>query len=153
MRSYPPNSAQAVSRLLAMTVIADGGGSPLEIAATYRLDILKYADIQENVFDLVLSEMCADLVTTPEGLVKVEKEMIDLMLAEIVQPALRLRVWTAMWQLSYSDEQLADGELALLLLATSTWGIERNAQGWGQIARPLDSPDQENEGESDATER
>lgn len=153
MRSYPPNSAQAVSRLLAMTVIADGGGSPIEIAATYRLSILKYADIQENVFDLVLSEMCSDLATTPDGLFKIEKEMIDLMLAEIVLPDLRLRVWAAMWELCYSDEQLADGELALLLLATSTWGIERNAEGGGQIARPLDSSDKKNDGKSETTER
>lgn len=134
MRSYPPDSAQAVSRLLALTVISDGGGSPLEIAATYRLSILDYADIQEDVFDRVLQEMYSDLPTTADGLLMVEKGMIDQMLAEILQPDLRLRVWKAMWQLSYTDEKLADGELALLLLATSTWGIERGADGGGQIA-------------------
>lgn len=133
MRSYPPDSPQAVSRLLVLTVIADGGGSPLEIAASYRLNILKEANIQEEVFDQVLHEMRADLMTTPDGLLKVEKEMIDRMLAEIVQPDLRLRVWKAMWQMSYADEKLADGELALLLLATNTWGIESGADGVATI--------------------
>lgn len=137
MRPYPPNSPQAVARLLVMTVIADGGGSPLEIAATYRLNILDCADIQEDVFDQVLHEMSLDLATTPEGLVKVEADMIDQMLAEIVRPDLRLSVWKAMWQLSYADETLADGELAFLLLATNTWGIEKGADGGGRIANPV----------------
>lgn len=133
MRSYPIDSPQAVSRLLALTVIADGGSSPLEVAATYRLSILDYANIQEDVFDQVLHEICTDLAITPDGLVKVETEMIDRILAEILRPDLRLSVWKAMWQLSYADERLADSELALLLLATSTWGIEKSANGDGQI--------------------
>ncbi|NHZ90561.1 TerB family tellurite resistance protein [Massilia sp. CCM 8733] len=134
MRSYPPDSPQAVSRLLVLCVIADGGGSPLEIAATYRLGILDSAGIQEDVFDQVLREMCTDLPTTPDGLVRVETEMIDQMLAEILRPDLRLSVWKAMWQLSYADDQLADGELALLLKATSAWGIKEGDKGSGPVA-------------------
>ncbi|MGK5052333.1 TerB family tellurite resistance protein [Janthinobacterium sp. RB2P8] len=140
MRSYPPNSPQAVSRLLALSVIIDGGGSPLEIAATYRLGILDYAGIQEDVFDQVLREMWTDLPTTPDGLVKVETEMIDQLLAEIVRPDLRLGLWKAMWQLVYADENLADAEIALLLRVTSTWGIEAGANGDGQIAEPVPAP-------------
>ena len=134
MRPYPSDSPQAVSRLLAMTVIADGGSSPTEIAATYRLGILQHAAISEDVFNQVLQELSADLETTSDGLVKVEPDMMDQMLAEIVRPELRLRVWKAMWQLSYSDDQLADGELAFLLLATSTWGIEKGPDGAARIA-------------------
>lgn len=141
MRSYPTDSVQAVSRLLALTVIADGGGSPLEIAATYRLKILEHADIREEIFDQVLHDLGTDLPRTHDGLAMVEKEMIDQALAEILLPHLRLRVWKAMWELSYADETLADGELALLLLATSTWGIERAADGGGRIAGPAAPPD------------
>jgi uncharacterized tellurite resistance protein B-like protein len=140
MRSYPPDSPQAVSRLLALSVIIDGGGSPPEIAATYRIGILDHAGIEEHVFDQVLREMCMDLPTTPDGLVKVETEMIDQMLAEIVQPELRLSLWKAMWQLVYADEEVADAELALLLRATSTWGIETGANGSGQIAKSVPAP-------------
>lgn len=140
MRSYPSDSPQAVSRLLALSVIIDGGGSPLEIAATYRLGILDYAGIQEDLFDQVLHEMCTDLPTTPDGLVKVETEMIDQLLAEIVRPDLRLGLWKAMWQLVYADEDLADAEIALLLRVTSTWGIEAGANGSGQIADPHSAP-------------
>lgn len=129
MRSYPPDSPQAVSRLLALSVIVDGGGSPSEIAATYRIGILDSAGIQEDVFDQVLHEMSTDLPTTPDGLVKVETEMIDQLLAEIVRPDLRLSLWKAMWQLVYADEKLADAEIALLIRATSTWGIEAGADG------------------------
>ena len=43
MRSYPSDSPQAVSRLLALSVIIDGGGLPLEIAATYRIQSIVQA--------------------------------------------------------------------------------------------------------------
>ncbi len=140
MRSYPPDSPQAVSRLLALSVIIDGGGSPPEIAATYRIDILDYTGIREDVFDQVLNELRTDLPTTPDGLVKVETEMIDQLLAEIVRPDLRLSLWKAMWQLAYADENLADAEIALILRATSAWGIEAGVDGSGQIAVPFPAP-------------
>jgi uncharacterized tellurite resistance protein B-like protein len=124
MRSYPTDSPQAVARLLVMTVIADGESSPLETAAAYRIEVLDHAAIQEDVFDRVLDELRDDLPTTPDGLVTLDKDMVDQMLAEISLPDLRRKVWNAMWQLSYADDRLADGELALLLLATSTWGIK-----------------------------
>ncbi len=129
MRSYPSDSPQAVSRLLSLTVIIDGGGSPAEIAATYRMSILDDAGIEEAVFDQVLHEMCTDLPMTPDGLVKVETGMIDQLLAEIVRPDLRHSVWKAMWQLVYADDQLADAEIALLARATHTWGIQKETGG------------------------
>lgn len=123
-----------------MTVIIDGGGSPPEIAATYRIGILGYAGIQEDVFDQVLQEMCTDLPTTPDGLVRVETEMIDQMLAEIVRPGLRLSLWKGMWQLAYADEKLADAEIALLLRATNTWGLQTGADGAGKSGVPVPAP-------------
>ncbi|QYF95217.1 TerB family tellurite resistance protein [Massilia sp. PAMC28688] len=131
MRSYPPDSPQAVSRLLALTVIIDGGGSPSEIAATYKLSILGHAGIEEDMFDQVLREMSGDLPTTPDGLVKLETAMIDQCLAEIVRPELRLSVWKAMWQLVYADEHFADAEVALLQRATDTWKIDAGVEGAG----------------------
>lgn len=133
MRSYPSDSPQAVSRLLALTVISDGGGSPPEIAATYRLSILDYARIDEDVFDQVLQELTADLPTTANGLVKVEAEMIDQCIGEIRHPELRLRVWEAMWELAYADNNVAYSEGILLQRAADVWGIELNANGSGRI--------------------
>lgn len=135
MRPYPTDSPQAVARLLVMTVIADGESTPLEVAEAYRFAMLEHAAIQETVFDRVLDELRDDLPTTPDGLMKVEKDMLDQMLAEISLPDLRLKVWNAMWKLSYADEKLADGELALLLLATSTWGIKKTEDGLGWARR------------------
>lgn len=134
MRSYPPDSPQAISRLLALTVISDGGGSPSEIAATYRLSILSHAQIDEQVFDQVVRELTADLPATSDGLVEVDADMIDQCLAEIVRPDLRLRAWSAMWQLAYADDQFAHAEVALLHRATEAWGIEADADGNGKIA-------------------
>jgi len=134
MRSYPPDSPQAVSRLLALTVISDGGGSPPEISATYRLGILDQAGIDDAMFDQVLQELTADLPATADGLVRVDAEVIDQCLAEIARPDLRLRLWKAMWQLAYADDSFAHAELALLHRATEAWGIEADANGNGRIA-------------------
>jgi len=133
MRSYSSDSPEAVSRLLALTVISDGGGSPPEISATYRLGILDHARIDADLFDQVLRELTADLPSTSDGLVRVDADMIDQCLAEIVQPDLRLRVWKAMWQLAYADDDFAHAELALLQRATQAWGIEADANGNGRI--------------------
>lgn len=134
MRAYSPDSPQAVSRLLALTVISDGGGSPPEISATYRLGILDHAGIDAAMFDRVLQELTDDLPSTADGLAKVDAQAIDQCLAEIVQPDLRLRVWKAMWQLAYADDDFAHAELALLHRATQAWGIEADADGNGRIA-------------------
>jgi len=134
MRAYPPDSPEAVSRLLALTVISDGGGSPPEISATYRLGILDHAGIDEAMFDQVLQALTADLPGTADGLASVDAGIIDQCLAEIVRPDLRLRLWKAMWQLAYADDSFAHAELALLHRATSAWGIEADANGHGRIA-------------------
>lgn len=135
MRSYSPDSPQAVSRLLVLSVIADGGGSLSEIAATYRLSILDYAGIDNDLFDQVLQEVTADLPTTPDGLVILDTQTIDELLAEIVNPDLRVNVWKAMWQLVYADEKLADAEVALLLRVESAWAIAPSPDGHGHVSR------------------
>jgi uncharacterized tellurite resistance protein B-like protein len=134
MRFYPSDSPQAVCRLLALTVISDGAGSPSEIAATYRLSILDHAEMEEEVFDQVVRELTTDLPTSSDGLAKVDAATIDRCLAEITRPDLRLRLWKAMWKLAYADDRFADGEFALLHRATTAWGIEADAEGNGKIA-------------------
>jgi uncharacterized tellurite resistance protein B-like protein len=134
MRFYPSDSPQAVCRLLALTVISDGGGSPSEIAATYRLRILDYAGIEDDVFDQVVRELSTDLPTSADGLAKVDAVTVDHCLAEITRPDLRLGLWQAMWKLAYADDRFADGEFALLHRATEAWGIEADAEGNGRIA-------------------
>ncbi|RYF05040.1 MAG: TerB family tellurite resistance protein [Oxalobacteraceae bacterium] len=133
MRFYPSDSPQAVCRLLALTVISDGDGSPSEIAATYRLSILDYAGVEDDVFDQVVRELTTDLPTSADGLAKVEAATIDQCLAEITRPDLRLRLWNSMWKLAYADDRFADGEVALLHRATAAWGIESDTEGNGKI--------------------
>lgn len=133
MRSYSSDSPQAVSRLLALTVISDGGGSTPEVAATYRLSILDYAKIDKDMFDQVLRELTADLPTTRGGLVRVEVDMIDQCLREIMQPDLRQRLWAAMWELVYADGSVAYAEGALLQHAAKAWGIDSSGGGGGRI--------------------
>ena len=134
MRFYPSDSPQAVCRLLALTVISDGGGSPSEIVATYRLSILDYAGIEDDVFDQVVRDLTTDLPTSADGLARVDADIIDQCLAEITRPDLRLRLCRAMWKLAYADDHFADGEFALLHRATEAWGIEADAEGNGSIA-------------------
>ena len=134
MRSYPSDSPQAICRLLALTVISDGDGSPSEIAATYRLSILDYAGIEDDVFDQVVRDLTTDLPTSADGLAKVDTVTVDQCLAEITRPDLRLRLWKAMWKLAYADDRFADGEFALLHRATVAWGIKADAEGNGRIA-------------------
>lgn len=128
MRSYSANSPHAVCRLLLLSALIDGSATRLELETTCRDNVLDQGCIEEKTFDEVLQEMCSDLKTTSDGLIRIETIAVDQLLGEILDHKLRVNVWKAMWKVAYVDGKLADAELALLLRATSAWSIEAESR-------------------------
>lgn len=143
MRTYPINSAEATARLLALTIIADGSATPLEISATTRACILKHVSLDETEFNVVLHDLCDDLLaTTYHGVVRIETKLIDCLLMEITNADLRRGMWQAMWQVAAADGWLADAEAVVLARAAVTWGAESSFTGsegitYSDSARPM----------------
>lgn len=125
MRHYPNNSPQSAGRLLALTMIVDGNLAPSEVDALDHSDILARVDLDEHDFQQLLQELCEDMLAGADhGFIQLAPAVLDSLLLEITDPALRRRLLQAMWHIADADGYLADGEAVLLARAGVLWGAE-----------------------------
>lgn len=126
MRSYAIDSPEAAGRLLALTIVSDGNFAPSEVAAMQQSRILDHVALDERQFQQLLQDLCHDLLATTSrhGIIQMEPDMIDRLLLEIGDPALRSRLLRAMWQIADADGWLADAEAVLLSRASAVWGMD-----------------------------
>ena len=94
MRSYAVNSPEAVNRLLALTALADGHVSKVEIEA------LEAAGAEATgtpgvVMRGVLHSLCEDLMLADplrwDGVIRLDSEMLAALFDEVQNPELRMR--------------------------------------------------------------
>ncbi len=125
MRSYPTNSPKAMSRLLALTMIADGRLAPQELKALHRSGLLGVLRVSEDTFDETAGELCQDLLATSRnrepGMVDIEPETIDRLLDEVQDAALRAIVLKGMLEIARADSVIDHRERRLLRRAVNAW--------------------------------
>ena len=127
MRSYSIDSPHAAGRLLALMMIIDGNLTESELGAMDRTKILRHIDLDHADFQLLLHDLCNDLLTsTSHGTVQLHNELIDNLLGEIESPDLRRSLLRAMWSIADADGWLADAEAILLTRASNAWSAETN---------------------------
>jgi uncharacterized tellurite resistance protein B-like protein len=125
MRSYPPNSAKAVSRLLALTMIVDGHLAPSELKAMRASGVLPQAALDEDEFDDVVRDLCEDLLATAARRcseeVEIDGRLLDSLLGEVDDQALRMSVMQTMLEIVHADEVLDARETLLIERAFKAW--------------------------------
>lgn len=125
MRSYPTNSPKAMSRLLALAMIADGRLAPQELKTLHRSGLLGVLRVSEDTFDETAGELCQDLLATSRkrepGMVDIEPETIDRLLEEVQDPALRATVLKGMLEIARADSVIDHRERRLLRRAVNAW--------------------------------
>jgi uncharacterized tellurite resistance protein B-like protein len=125
MRSYPTNSTQAVSRLLALTMIVDGHLAPSELKAMRASSVLPQAALDEDEFDDVVRDLCEDLLASAarrcSAEVEIDSRLLDSLLGEVDDPALRISVMKAMLDIVHADEVLDARETLLIERAFKAW--------------------------------
>ncbi|MES2899874.1 MAG: TerB family tellurite resistance protein [Pseudomonadota bacterium] len=127
MRTYQTDSPQAAGRILALSMVVDGNLDVCELIALDRSKILDHIDLDPASFQLLLQELCDDmLVSVVRGAVQLDRAVIDSLLAEIEAPDLRRKLLRAMWSIADADDWLADGEAVLLARAAAVWSAETN---------------------------
>lgn len=130
MRTYPTDSPDAVSRMLALTMMVDGHLDPEEVDAMRSSGILRRAGIDDARFDRVVQGLCEDLLSTATrrcaGDVEIDAALLDELLREVADPALRMSTMKAMLDIVHADGVL-DGRETLL--------IERAFKAWGEPPR------------------
>ena len=122
MRNYEVNSRQAVGRLLALTMITDGDLADCETRELLNTDVIRQIGMGEDEFRGLLDELCTDLVRSARRkVVKIDLALIDSLLSEVTEPALRYTLLEAMWHVADADGRLASAEAILLNRATMKW--------------------------------
>jgi uncharacterized tellurite resistance protein B-like protein len=127
MRSYPTDSPKAISRLLALTMIVDGHMAPSELKAMHRSGILQQVGIAEDDFDGVVRELCEDLLATAARRcseeVEIDVHLLDALLGELQDTALRMSVMKAMLDIVHADSVLDTRETLLIERAFKMWSV------------------------------
>jgi len=134
MRAYPTDSPKAVSRLLALTMIVDGHLAPSELKAMRASGIPAHAALDEDGFDDVVQELCEDLLATAarrcSAEVEIDGRLLDSLLGEVEDQALRMSVMKTMLDIVHADSVLDARETLLIERAFKAWsGPGRQSSG------------------------
>jgi hypothetical protein len=125
MRHYPTNSPEAMARIVACALLADGAIDLSEFEALEQQKIVGRIGLDQATFDRVVHEFCEDLMTyasrTSSGRLDLDPESIELLLGDIENPALRARTLWMMVGLVTADGSVTGDEAQLLTQATRTW--------------------------------
>ena len=128
MRHYPSDSPEAMGRLVALTLMADGAIDSSELRLLDRKDSIRRLGLNHSGFDQLVHDLCDDMLSsahrTQSGQLELDAPSIDLLLAEIQQPVLQKRVLRIMLDIVNADRKLSGGEAVLVAEAMKFWGID-----------------------------
>ncbi|MBR0567049.1 TerB family tellurite resistance protein [Azoarcus sp. L1K30] len=134
MRQYATNSAQAAARILALTILADGGLDRTELESLSRSEAVERLKIDEHAFEGVLQAYCQDLLQGAEYLdgiaLRLAPDVLRLLLEEIQDPAFQTLILKAMDDIVHADGVRTEEEAALLSHAAAVW---TNAQASSRL--------------------
>ena len=129
MRPYPRNSPQAAARIVTLAMLADGDVSEVELDALDRSGVHKQLGLHVDDWDAVVHDFRDDLLeatqlTWPDVCQIDPRTLADLM-AEIDDPALRLKVLRLCVSVVEADGNVEDGEAIMLGTVVEQWGLHR----------------------------
>ena len=127
MRSYPANSPQAAARIVALTVVADGDIGDAEIEYLDRLAVHEQLGLARHELHALLDTFCEDLLSSEQlkwaDACPVDERTLAQLMAEIHDPALRLKLLRMCVELAEIDAHVDDGESSVLVAAVEHWGL------------------------------
>ena len=127
MRSYPVNSPEAAARIVALTMLADGHLSQVELDVLHRRGGCASLGLEPDRLHDVLLALCEDLLQAASlagsDACTVDPHALSRLMAEIDDPALRRRVLALCRQVVEADAHVSDNESLLLTHAVEQWGL------------------------------
>lgn len=129
MRHYPTNSPEAIGRVLAIAMMADGAVDSSELAALEKKEIINKIGLDPERFDRMFYEYYEDLLSSarrvPSGQLELDGATIGLLFDEIRDPELQKLALRSMLDIVNADCQLNGSEAVLVAQAFRHWQIER----------------------------
>ena len=129
MRTYPQNSPRAAARIVTLALLADGDVSEVELNALHRSCVLKQLGLDVDDWDAVVHDFRDDLLEatrlTWADVCQIDPRTLAELMAEIDDPALRLKVLRLCVSVVEVDGNVEDGEAIMLGTAVEQWGLHR----------------------------
>lgn len=126
MKTYPNNSPEAVSRILAMMMITDAKLDDRELEIMDRLRIFDIVGISRDGFSQVVQDYCAELLSSDarNGRIRlVDKARIDAVVALVDDPRMRVETCRMLLNIANADGRIDDAELAVFRYILERWGL------------------------------
>jgi uncharacterized tellurite resistance protein B-like protein len=128
MRHYPTNSPEALARVVAIAMMADGAIDSSELKSLERHNIINRIGLDHDRFDEVFYAYYEDLLSCahrlPSGQFELDAISIGMLLDEIRDPLLQKKALRAMLDIVNSDHRLTGGEAGLIAQALKHWCID-----------------------------
>jgi uncharacterized tellurite resistance protein B-like protein len=128
MRNYQHNSSEAMARILALSMLADGGLDKSELEVVASTKILARLDMTEAQFEEVVHALCQDMLQCMRGYdygkIELDRKLINQLLAEITSPRLQKLLLSVMLAVVDADGQMSDGEAVLISQALDYWDVD-----------------------------
>jgi len=129
MRSYPINSPQAAARIVALTMLADGHLAKAELDVLERQGAHDQLGLDREAMQSVLHGFCEDLLhsahLTWSDACRVDPRTLAQLMAEVEDPALRMKVLQICLNVVQADNHVDEGETIVLGAAVEHWGLHR----------------------------
>ena len=124
MRHYEVDSPESVARLLALTILADGGIDLAEMRMLQQSNLARQFGIEDAQFDRVMHEFCLDLMQSGKNQLALDRESIVHLLHDVRNPTLQRKLLRIMLDLVDADQSLVGSESILLAEAMMLWGMD-----------------------------
>ncbi|MDD2989092.1 MAG: hypothetical protein PHI64_09035 [Zoogloea sp.] len=125
MRSYPTNSPEALARLVAMAILADGRLDNREVDWIKHNDTAALLGVDRDTLIQVLLDCCRDVINEAEQerVFLLEDHRLARLADDLTDPALQKVALSAMLILAKSDGSVSEGEETLLRFLMSRWSL------------------------------
>ncbi len=125
MRSYSTNSPEALARLVAMAILADGRLDNREVDWIKHNDTAALLGVDRDTLIQVLLDCCRDVINEAEQerVFLLEDHRLARLADDLTDPALQKVALSAMLILAKSDGSVTEGEETLLRFLMSRWGL------------------------------
>ena len=130
MRTYPSNSPQAAARVVALAMLADGHVCNAELEKLIEQGVHQQLGLPHEELTAVVHACCDDLLTGAQmnwaDACRIDPVILLGLMAEVVDPALRLKVLQLCLSVVEADGDVAPSESAVLAAAVEHWGLQRS---------------------------
>ena len=127
MRKYPKNSPQAAARIIALTLLADGNVGQAELALLDELAVHQQLGLTRDALHAVVDTFCQDVLANKPvaeaDACPVDEYVMEELMGEIDDPALRRKVLDLCVKLAEVDDHVAEGESIVLIAAVAHWSL------------------------------